>query len=172
MSVLKTKAGEPLKVSVHAAALLDEKPQDEIRRRPLSEKPYWHVERARVGNSRKVPVELIVNGLPVERREIEADGALQELSFDYVPTMSSWIAVRIFPSSHTNPVFVEVDDQPIRASVRSAKWCREAVDVCWNAKRGQIRPSERDAAQAAYQLAREAYDRIITESFDDTAASK
>src|SRR5690606_3971950 len=42
MSVLKASAGEPLKVSVHAAALLDEKPQEEIRRRPLSEKPYWH----------------------------------------------------------------------------------------------------------------------------------
>ena len=29
---------------------------------PLDQKPYWDVERARIGQSRKVKVEVIVNG--------------------------------------------------------------------------------------------------------------
>ena len=166
-SVIRAKMGEGLRVSVKASALLEEKPRDDIRRRPLSDKPYWHVERSRIGESRKVPVELIVNGEPVERREIEADGSIHDLSFDFKPTMSSWVAVRVFPSSHTNPVFVEVDGKPIRASRRSAQWCREAVDVCWKAKKEQIRASELEAAEDAYDVARQAYERILSESFDD-----
>ena len=34
------------------------------------------------------------------------------------------------PSAHTNPVFVIVGDQPIRASRRSAEWCLRGVDQC------------------------------------------
>jgi hypothetical protein len=166
-SMLAAGAGEPLKITVNAAALLEEKPNEGIRRRPLDQKPYWHVERARVGDSRKVPVELVVNGEAVARQEIEADGSLRELTFDYTPERSSWIAVRIFPSSHTNPVFVEVDGKPIRASKRSAKWCLEAVDVCWNAKKGNTRESEREEATAAYDVARKAYAQILEESYDD-----
>ena len=52
-SVLKTKAGEPLKVTVTAAALLEEKPREEIRKKPLNQKPYWHVERSRIGDSER-----------------------------------------------------------------------------------------------------------------------
>ena len=91
-----------IRVKVAAAALLDEQPNEEIRNRPLAEKPYWHVERARVGNSRKVPVELIVNGQSVARQEIEADGEVNELQFDYQLKRSSWVALRIFPTAHTN----------------------------------------------------------------------
>src|SRR5688500_5429778 len=61
-SVLAAERGRPLSITVQAAALLDVQPREEIRSQPLDEKPYWHVERARVGNSRKVPVELVVNG--------------------------------------------------------------------------------------------------------------
>ena len=42
--------------------------------RPLDEKPYWDLERARIGDTRKVPVEVIVNGQPVAKTEITADG--------------------------------------------------------------------------------------------------
>ena len=56
-----------------------------------------------------VPVELIVNGEAVEQKTIEADGNVHEVAFDYTPQRSSWVAVRIFPAAHTNPVFVEVD---------------------------------------------------------------
>jgi hypothetical protein len=61
-------------------------------------------------------------------------------------------------------VWVEVADKPVRASRRSAQWCREAVDVCWKAKVGQIRASERGAAAAAYDEARAFYDAAIAEA--------
>jgi hypothetical protein len=114
-----------------------------------------------------VPVELIVNGKAVERREIEADGSIHDLKFSYRPERSCWVAMRIFPSSHTNPIFVEVDGEPIRASRKSAEWCRQAVDVCWEAKRPQIREHEIEEAEQAFEIARGEYDRIAEESFDD-----
>jgi len=166
-SVLAAEAGRPLKVTVHAAALLQEKPREDIRRQPLDRPYYWHVERARIGDTRKVPVELIVNGMPAGRKEIEADGSVQELTFDFTPQQSSWVALRILPSSHTNPVFVEVGGKPVRASRKSAQWCLNAVDVCWNAKKGNIRPEERDAAAKAYDAARQAYRKILEEAVAD-----
>jgi hypothetical protein len=66
-------------------------------------------------------------------------------------------------------VFVEVDGQPIRASKRSAQWCLDAVDVCWKAKQPAIRKSEQAAAADAYEVARKAYAKILSESYDDTA---
>lgn len=167
ISQLDVKAGDELALEIKAAALLAEQPNEEIRQRPLSQQPYWHVERARVEDSRRVPVELIVNGQAVERREIEADGSIQDLKFSYRPERSCWVAVRILPSSHTNPIFVEVDGQPIRASRKSAEWCRQGVDVCWAAKQPHIREHELEAAQQAYDFARSEYDRIAAESFDD-----
>lgn len=166
-SVLAAKKGEKLKITAQAAALLDEKPRDDIRNKPLEQKPYWHVERARIGDSRKVPVELVVNGVAVAKQEIDADGNIEDIRFDYTPERSSWVALRIFPSSHTNPVFVEVNGQPIRASKRSAEWCRKAVDVCWERKAPQIRASEKKSAEAAYDKARAAYDKIVEESWND-----
>lgn len=54
---------------------------------------------------------------------------------------SSWVAVRILPSVHTNPVFVEVGGQRIRHR-RSEEWLRKAVDVCWSQKERRIRKEE------------------------------
>ena len=171
-SFLAIKSGEKLSVKVKAAGMLDENPDSpdavRIRNARLDQKPYWHIERARIGNSRKVPVELVVNGQSVETKEIEADGQINDLTFDYTPKHSSWVAIRIFPSCHTNPIFVEVDGQPIRASKRSAQWCREAVDVCWKKKEPQIRKEEKEAAARAYDVARTAYDKAIAEAVDDT----
>jgi len=166
-STLAIKAGEPLSIKVQAAAMLPEKPRNEIRSKRLEESPNWHVERARIGDSRKVPVELIVNGQAVDRREIEADGAINDLTFDYKPTQSCWVALRIFASAHTNPVFVEIDGKPIRASKKSAQWCLDAVDVCWNAKLPGLRSQEREAAEAAYESARAAYRKILAECAAD-----
>ncbi len=135
-----------------------------IQRSSPYDKPYWHLERARLGASRKVPVELIVNGISVQTIEIEADGALHPVRFDAPIPHTSWIALRIFPSVHTSPVFVTVDARPLRASKRSAKWCREAVDACWAQKSQRIRPAELAAAAAAYDHARRAYDQVIAES--------
>ena len=136
---------------------------ERIRRASLYDKPYWHLERARIGSSRKVTVELIMNGLPIERQEIEADGSLQDLHFAVSVEQSSWLALRILPSSHTNPISVLVDGKSIRASRRSAAWCRAGVDVCWDQKSKRIRPQEMAQAAAAYGHARDVYDRVVTE---------
>jgi hypothetical protein len=75
--------------------------------------------------------------------------------------------VRILPSVHTNPVFVEVGKKPIRASRKSAEWCLKAVDVCWNAKKGSIRAAEQDAAKAAYDKARAVYATVLAEAVEE-----
>ena len=134
-----------------------------IRRKRLDEKPYWHIERARMGESRKVPVELIVNGEVIATQEIEADGNWNDLKWDVAMGQSSWVCLRVFPSMHTNPIFVEVEGLPVRASLASAEWCRKAVDVCWAKKRPQIRPAEQEAAATAYEVARKTFDAIIEE---------
>ena len=163
-SVLAIKKGEKLNITAQAAALLAEEPNNDLRKRPLNQKPYWHVERARLGDERRVRVELVVNGKVEAHADIEAGGEIHDIEFDYTPAESSWVALRIFPTCHTNPIFVEVDGQPIRASKKSAQWCLDAVDVCWNSKKGRIRESEREAAQAAYDHARKAYREILAET--------
>jgi hypothetical protein len=154
-------------IETDVAAMLDQQPSEEgkaIRARRLDEKPYWHLERCRIGASQRVPVELIVNGQVAASQEIEANGTVHRLTWDVDLPQSSWIAVRILPSVHTNPIFVLVAGQPIRASRASAQWCRQAVDVCWEKKRNQIRENEREQAAAAYDFARKTYDARIAES--------
>ena len=162
-------AGGPQTVTVtgRAAAYLPAE-QDEvgaaIAARSLTQPPYWHIERARIGTGRTVPVELIVNGEVVDRVEIEAEGEWHDLAFELALERSSWVALRVLGSSHTNPMFVLMDDAPIRASRRSAEWCRAAVDQCWLMKAPLIREAERGAAEAAYDHARRVYDEIIQAS--------
>ncbi|HEX6893112.1 MAG TPA: CehA/McbA family metallohydrolase [Chryseolinea sp.] len=162
-SELKVKGNTTLNISVKASGFLTEK-QDEIgaiiaARNPY-QSPYWHIERARVGTSRMIPVELLVNGSPVEKKEISADGKWQDVKFSYPISKSSWVAIRIYQTSHTNPIFVIVDGKPI-AEKKSAQWCREAVDQCWKMKKGQIKAEELAAAQEGYDHARKVYDAII-----------
>lgn len=152
-----------VRVTARVAALLPAQADPEVRSRPYTQQPYWHLERARVGDGREVPVELIVNGYPVERRLIAADGATREITFDTHIERSSWVALRILPSSHTNPVFVLVGGKPIRASRRSARWCLEGVDRCWSQKERFIAVGEKEDALAAYEHARAAYRRILAE---------
>jgi hypothetical protein len=75
--------------------------------------------------------------------------------------------LRIYPSSHTNPVFVLVGGKPIRASKKSAEWCLKGVDQCWSQKEPRIRPEEKEAAREAYERARVTYRKILTESDGD-----
>lgn len=160
---LKLPQGGPVTVTARVAAFLDEKPKPEIKRRHYREKPYWDVERARIGDGRRVPIELLVNGVAVERKEIQADGSIQPVLFTVPIQKSSWIALRILPTSHTNPVFAIVGGKPIRASRRSAEWCIQSVEQCWTKKVGRIRDSEKPAARAAYDAATEAYKKILAE---------
>ena len=69
-----------------------------------------------------------------------------EVAFDVPVKKSSWIALRVLPSSHTNPVFVVVGDKPIRASRKSAEWSQKSVDQCWSQKERAVRPSEKEEA--------------------------
>jgi hypothetical protein len=133
----------------------------------MTQQPYWDIERARIAETRKVPVEVVVNGQPVASKEIVADGSEQDVTFRVPIQSSGWVALRIFPSSHTNPVFVLVGDKPIRASKRSAEWCLKAVDQCWKQKKRQIRKEEQAAAEKAYDQARDAYKKILAETTQD-----
>jgi len=163
-SELALNAAQTVHVQLRAAAYLDVIPNEEIRARAPDQKPYWDVERARIKDAREVPVELIVNGMAVATKNIVADGQARDVSFDVAIDKSSWIAVRILPSSHTNPVFAIVGGKPIRASRRSAEWCLTAVNQCWTQKAPAIRPAEREEARAAYDHAREVYKHLIAES--------
>jgi hypothetical protein len=113
----------------------------------------WHLERSRIGDSRRVVVELVVNGYPVAEQEILADGTEREIVFETDLASSSWVAVRILRSVHAQPVFVEVAGRPIRASKRSAQWLADCVERLWTEKNGFIRESEKAEARAAYDAA-------------------
>jgi hypothetical protein len=135
----------------------------EIAHRSLDDQPYWSIERARIKQTRKIPVELIVNGESVDTVEMIADGNWRDVNFNYSVNRSSWIALRVYPSSHTNPVFVIVNKKPI-AIRKSAEWCREAVDQCWKMKHSKFRSKESGAAEAAYNKARVVYEKMMLES--------
>jgi hypothetical protein len=160
------RRGGTAHVTVQVTALLDAVPDTKLRGRPPDEKPYWSIERARVGDSREIPVELVVNGTAVARKNVLADGQRREVSFDTPLQSSAWMAVRVLGAAHTNPVFAIVDGAPIRASRRSAEWCLAAVDQCWTQKAANIRPAEREDAARAYDHARAVYRRLIEESVD------
>ena len=164
LSQLNLEAPGTVTITARVAARLGETPNFEIKNRSLDQQPYWDIERARIAESQKVPVELIVNGQTVETQEIVANGEIVPVQFEASIDRSSWVALRIFPSSHTNPVFVIVDGKPIRASRRSAQWCLDAVEVCWNQKVNRIRVDERDAAREAYNVASQTYQKILEES--------
>jgi hypothetical protein len=114
-----------------------------------------------------VPVEVVVNGRAVARKEIAADGELRDVEFTVPVDQSSWIALRILPSSHTNPVWVTMNEKPVRASKKSAQWLRQAVDVCFKQKVGRVRLTEQGEMIRAYDHARRTYERLITECPQD-----
>jgi hypothetical protein len=163
-SELRLKAAGKVRVSARVAARLNEQPNPELQKRPYSAKPYWDIERARIDASREVPVEVLVNGFPAGRKTLLADGRLQEMAFDVPIERSSWVALRILPSSHTNPIFILVDDKPIRASRKSIEWCLKSVDNCWNEKKKVIQASEMNDAIQAYEHARQTYKRLLAEA--------
>jgi len=114
------------------------------------------------GESRRV--ELVVNGRAVASREVPADGRAHHLEFGVPIERSSWVALRHFPQLHTNTVDVIVAGRPIRASRRSASWCRGAVEQLWRARETQIEPAQRDDARRAFDQAIEKYRLIASEA--------
>ena len=161
----EVKLSKPRKVKVTAkvAARLDEQPNPKIKNLRVEQKPYWDLERARLGETREVPLEVLVNGLPVAKQNIVADGATRDVEFEVEIQQSSWVALRILPSSHTNPIFVLVGDKPIRASRRSVEWCLKSVDQCWSQKEKFMKGDEVEEAHSAYSHARATYRKLLAE---------
>ena len=171
-SELKLETSANVRVTAKAAALLDEKADPKFAKLIYDQsiwqqKPFWDLERARIVNTREVAVELVVNGQSAATKNIVADGKLRDLSFDVNISKSSWVALRILPSSHTNPIFVRVGDKPIRASRRSAEWCLKAVDQCWSQKSPKIAANEKAEAEKIYEAARVEYRKIIAETVEE-----
>ena len=110
-----------------------------------------------------MPIELIVNGRSVARKEIVADGKQQDITFDTTSTKSIWVALRILPSSHSNPVWLTVDDKPVRER-QSLEWCLKGVDQCWSQKKRTYAAAEMNDAVAAYDHARKVYQQRLTEA--------
>jgi hypothetical protein len=162
-SEIVMKKGGVLSVTAQVAAYLAAEQDsigEKIAKTPITSMPFWDIERARVGKSRNVRVELIVNGEAVDTTEIVADGAVRDLKFQYQVEKSSWVALRVFPSSHSNPFFVKIDNQPI-AEKKSAEWCLAALEQCWKMKEPNIRAEEKQAAATAYENARNVYRKVI-----------
>jgi hypothetical protein len=158
-SQLKLTQGGSVRVTAKAAAMLDEKPNAALK----NSRFWWQIEKARSGSSRTVPLELIVNGRAVARKDIVADGELRDVSFDAKVDRSSWVALRIFPSSHSNPIWVTIDDKPVRDR-KSLEWCLQGVEQCWSQKRRFIRAEEMNDALAAYDHARKTYQQRLGEA--------
>ena len=101
----------------------------------------------------KRTLEVIVNGVAVASRPLDGDGETREFEFEVPLEKSSWIATRIFPHMHTNPIEVRLADQPIRASRDSARWCIETIEQLWRVREKNIATSEREAAKKTFDEA-------------------
>ncbi|GGC14493.1 hypothetical protein GCM10011325_46720 [Dyadobacter sediminis] len=162
-SELSVKEGQNVHVTAKIAAYLpaeQDKTGEKTAQTPLTKMPYWDIERARIAKTRKVRVELVVNGEPVDKAEVEANGSVTDVRFSYKIDKSSWMALRIYPSSHSNPVFVKVNNKPVQDK-KSAEWCLSALNQCWKMKEPNIRAEEKKAAEAAYESARKVYRNMI-----------
>jgi len=156
-SELRLDRPATVRATAKVAALLDEKA-------PATKPRFvWQIEKARLGETRTVPIELIVNGQSVARQEIVADGKLRDISFDAKIDRSSWVALRIFPTSHSNPIWVTVAGKPVRDR-QSLEWCLKGVDVCWAQKERTYKVDEKKDALAAYDHARKVYRQRLGEA--------
>jgi hypothetical protein len=153
-----------VRVTVQAAAYLDTIPRTGISDLPYDKEPYWDIERARIGDTRTVPVEVVSNGRPVASKPLLADGGIQTLQFALPVEESGWLALRILPSCHTNPIFITVGQNGMLPSRESAEWCLASVDQCWSQKAPQISASELPAAKDAYDHARRTYKKLAAQS--------
>ena len=115
-------------------------------------------------NTPKNQVELIWNGFPVAEQAISCDGKLAALTFTLTPKESGWLAVRIFPQAHTNPIWIQVNNKPMTPKKGSVAWCLRGVDVCWEQKSKFYPPAEWDAARSAYAHARAYYTALLARS--------
>jgi len=114
------------------------------------------------GKTRKI--ELIVNGEVAKSIDVDADAKEHDLTFDIPIERSSWVALRHFPSMHTNPVNVMVGGKPIRGSKRSAQWCIGMIEQLWRMREMNIIPAERTEAKETFEKVLKQYRAIVEES--------
>ena len=77
---------------------------------------------------------------------------------------SSWVALRILPSSHTNPIFVVVGGPAGPGVARQRRVVPQVGRSAVEPEIPQIAPRERDAAAAAYEQARAVYRQRLAET--------
>ena len=119
---------------------------------------------ARLPESPEIEVELIANGLPIAVQKLRADGEQRTLKFaDPKFTRSSWVAARIFPSAHTNPIWVKVDDKPVCVK-SSVVWCLASLEQCWKEKKRTYAAAEKEQAETDYEHARQTFRKMLDES--------
>ncbi|NND99302.1 MAG: CehA/McbA family metallohydrolase [Pirellulaceae bacterium] len=109
-------------------------------------------------------LEIIVNSEVVATQIVPADGSIHEFQHEISIDKSSWVAVRQFPQLHSNPVNVNVDGKPIRASRRSAHWCVEMTQLLWENRQQRIADHERGEAREAFDHAIKTLLEIASES--------
>jgi hypothetical protein len=158
------RLGKPTEVTVTArvAALCSESLQNSASG-GQSEQVYWDVELARLPGRREVMVEVVVNGERAKAVTIQGDGKPQQLKVPIRVERSSWIALRILPSSHTNPIFVTVADKPMQVSTRSAEWCLQCIEESWKKRVEHIKAADLVAAQSACDHARSVLAKLSLE---------
>jgi hypothetical protein len=164
---VELSASGTVTVRAHFAAHLPEDLTAEaqsIREKSLDQTPFWHIERCRMGTSRQVLAELIVNGRPVASQKIDATGKPLQVRFETVIKESSWVAVRIFPSCHSNPIYISVKSKPIRASRQSAQWCIDCIQAAWSRLGPRIAQQDQIEANGAKDHALAIFHRILNET--------
>ncbi|MGA0533665.1 CehA/McbA family metallohydrolase [Hansschlegelia sp. KR7-227] len=149
----------PVKISATLSASLPAQPSP-----AASGAGGWSVERARYGATRSVNVEIVSNGKVVATKPLPADGALHSLEFEIPVERSSWVALRLMGGGHSNPVYVLVDNAPIRASRSSVEWSQRALLQAFDSQSGGWPATDAAVAAAAFQYAYAVYDGILKES--------
>jgi hypothetical protein len=124
----------------------------------------WNVERSRIPDSQSIMIEIVVNGRAVASKPLLANGVEQQLAFNAFIPNSSWIALRAMGAAHTNPVFVLVNNEPVRASRASVEWSMRAVVEAYQVMSANRLSDDASGARAAYAYAYAVYQRILDET--------
>jgi hypothetical protein len=114
------------------------------------------------GKVRKV--ELIVNGRVAATKEVPADDQEHDIEFSVPIEKSSWVALRHFPSLHTNPVNVIVGGKPILASKQDAQWCIDVIEQLWRVRGAGIAANEREEAKRTFDKALAIYRKLVEQA--------
>jgi hypothetical protein len=124
----------------------------------------WNVENARIAETRLVNVEAVVNGRVAATKTITADGSEQKVDLTLPIQQSSWVAIRIKGAAHTNPVFVLIDNMPVRGSRASVEWNMRSLLEAYEAANPRWTEKESANAHAAYGYSYAVYQKILAET--------